>query len=458
MLIRKRFLGLVALAGLIMAFVALPAEATHNGDDHSKNARLLAQKKIKIGKNTFAEGTDLAFQRNLIVAGSFQGTAFFKRLPHAPFIKQVGFHVCPSSQGDVSIWGHYVYVSVDSPSSNSGKSVTCNNTDKSKGKEGIRIIDISDLQQPRQVKFVETDCGSHTHVLLPHGDKMFMYVNSYPLSPTAIGPNCNEASHRKFSVISFPKNDPTKAKVVSTPPVAAPSIGCHDTTVFPERDLAVAACLQNTIVLDISKPAHPKILSTIRNQNIQFHHSSSFTWDGKYVIISDEYGGAEGGGGCAADKDSSVGAMWFYKITDPENPTLEGHYSLPRIPEADTPDEASRLRCTTHLYNILPTKDPKRYVAVSSYYSGGLSAVNFSDPANPKEIAHYVDLPEGVNPDSWSAYWYNNRVYTNDFDSYAGLRVFKIRAHMGRWAVYNFRKRLNPQVQITKNLYDAAKG
>ncbi|MEA2498745.1 MAG: hypothetical protein QOH26_1150 [Actinomycetota bacterium] len=453
----KRFIFL-AIAGLLAGAVSLPAQATHDEDDHSDNARMLVRKQIKIGEDTFAQGTDLAFQKDLIIAGSFQGTSFFKRLPKAPYIKQLGFHNCPSSQGDVSVWGHYVYVSVDSPSSNNFESVTCNNTDESLGKEGIRIIDISDLQQPRQVKFIETDCGSHTHVLLPHGDKMYMYINSYPLSPTAQGPTCNEASHRKFSIIEFPKNDPTKAKVIATPAVPQPSIGCHDTTVFPSRNIAVAACLENTNVLDISDPADPKVLSTIVNQDIQFHHSSSFTWDGKYIIISDEYGGAEGGGGCAADENSTVGAMWFYNITDPENPSLEGHYSLPRIPTADTPEEAVRLRCTTHLYNILPTKDKKRYVAVSSYYSGGMSAVDFSDPADPKELGYYVNTPEGENPDSWAAYWYNNRIYSNDFETAAGLRVFKIKGGFGKRKVLNFGPRMNPQVQIPGDLFNAYKG
>jgi hypothetical protein len=450
----RKLLALVGVLAMLGAFIALPAEATHNDDDHSKNAHLLAQKKIKVGKDTFAQGSDLAFQGNLIVAGTYQGTAFFKRLPKAPYIKQVGFHACPGGQGDVSIWGHYVYVSIDSPSSNNGKSATCNNTDKSKGLEGVRIIDISNLKQPRQVKFVKTDCGSHTHVLLPHGKTMFMYVNSYPITQDD---KCNQLNHQKFSVIKFPKKDPTQAKVVSTPAVPQPSIGCHDTTVFPARHIAIAACLQNTNVLDISKPAHPVVLSTIHNENIQFHHSSSFTWDGKYAIISDEYLGAEGGGGCTGDKDGTVGAMFFYDITDPTNPVLKGNYSLPRIPDADTQEEAERFRCTTHLYNILPTKNPKRYVAVSSYYSGGISAVDFSDPSNPKEIGHYLSRPGGVNPDSWAAYWYNNRVYSNDHSSEQGVRVVKIWAGLGKRKVFSFKPRFNPQVQLPHDLYNANK-
>ena len=68
----------------------------------------------------------------------------------------------------------------------------------------------------------------------------------------------------------------------------------------------------------------------------------------------------------------------------PVDPALEGSYSLPRVPPVDSPEEAERFRCTTHNYAILPMRDPDRYVAVSPYYSGGLSVVDFSDPAAPR--------------------------------------------------------------------------
>ena len=229
-----------------------------------------------------------------------------------------------------------------------------------------------------------------------------------------------------------------------------PSIGCHDTTVYPARNLAVAACLQNTLVLDISKPAAPETLATITNPEINFHHSSSFTWDGRYVIVSDEYGGAAGGGGCVGDKDSMIGAMWFYDIGKegtPSNPIEAGHYSLPRVPPQD-PDPERTFRCTTHLYNILPMRNPRRYVAAASYYQGGLSVVDFSDPAAPKELGHYLPLKaDGTTADSWAAYWYNGRIYSNDHESKHGIRVFRM-WNTGEHKVRFFRTRFNPQVQL----------
>jgi len=442
---RTRWLrGILTLALVAAMLAAVPAQAEHDEDDHSPTVKLLKRTPIEVGKDLFAQGSDLAFQGNLIVAGTYQGTSFFKILPKAPFVKQIGFHDCPSSQGDVSVWGDFAVVSIDTPASNNVENGVCNNTDESKGKEGVRILDISDPTRPRQIKFVETQCGSHTHVLVPDGAKTYIYVNSYPIQQSA---TCNQVNHQRFSIIEMPTADPTKAKVSGFMSVPQPSIGCHDTTVFPERDIAVAACLQNTNVLDISNPAEPKVLSTIVNESIQFHHSSSFTWDGKYIIISDEYAGAAGGGGCTGDQDSKVGAMYFYNIEDPENPVLEGDYSLPRVPPADDGAEAERFRCTTHLYNILPMRDPTRYIAVASYYAGGLSVVDFTDPANPEEIGHYLNAPKGQLPDTWSAYWYNNRIYTNDYLSKHGIRVFKMKG-LGKRKVRSFATRYNPQIQI----------
>ena len=422
---------------------SIPASAGHDESVHSDNVKLITQKAIKIDKDIFAQGSDLAFQGRLIVAGTYEGTAFFKILKKGK-IKQIGFHNCLGSQGDVSVWGKYAFVSIDSASTNSGDDPRCNNTDESAGKEGLRIIDISDPKAARQIKFVETPCGSHTHTLSPAGDTLYAYIESYPLgAPTA---TCSPASHRKVTIVKIPLSDPTKAEISGELDVS-PAIGCHDLTTFPEKKIAIAACISESQVWDISDPAAPTVLAVINNPSIQVHHSASFTWDGKYAILSDEYGGAAGGGGCTGEQDSKVGAMYFYDITDPENPVLVGDYSLPRVPPADYQDENRTFRCTTHLYNILPMKDPAKYVAAASYYQGGISVVDFSDPAAEEEIGHYLHVPSQQLPDSWAAYWYNGYIYSNDHESSHGLRVFKMKG-LGKSAVRYFKGRYNPQVQI----------
>jgi hypothetical protein len=342
------------------------------------------------------------------------------------------------------VLGDYVFISIDSPSSNTGDSNVCNNTQKSMGKEGIRIVDISNPVQPRQVRFVETDCGSHTHVLVPDGDKSYIYVQSYPLgAPT---PTCNVASHRKISVIGFPTDDPSKAKVVSTPDVS-PEIGCHDVGVYPERDIAVAACIGESQVWNIKDVAHPKLISRIVNPAIEIHHSAALTWDGRYAVIGDEFAGSVTGE-CLGEQEGPVGAFWIYDMKDPSSPQLVSHYNVPRRGVPETPEELGYIACTTHNFNILPMKDDKRYIAAIGYRASGLSVVDFSAPAHPEEAAYYLQMNDGKIPDVWGAYWYNGRIYTNDNGALRGVSVYEL-AGTGEKDAHYFRSRLNPQTQET---------
>lgn len=451
----------VCVMTLCIALVSagFTAQAGHSEDLHSDNFKHLVQRTIDTGADVPGQGSDLAFDGKRLYAGSYQGTALYKIVSKkAGYLKQIGFHNCPGSQGDVSFSGKFVFVSIDSTGSNNVENGVCNNTktnvsESSLDKEGVRIVDFTNPKQPKQVGFIEMKCGSHTHTLVPDGDTTYMYIESYPISQSD---SCNAAAgHGSVGIIKFPTNDPSKAELIDpfdvtpTPlPNDAP-IGCHDLQAWPEEDIVIAACITESQVWDISDPAKPEILARITNPDVQIHHSAAFTWDGKYAIISDEYGGAAGGGGCTGDKDSTVGAMWFYNIEDPANPVLEGNYSLPRVPAWDDEQEAQRARCTTHLYTILPMKDPAKYIAIGSYYSGGISAVDFSDPSDPQEIGHYLHQPGGILPDTWSTYWYNGRIYTNDYLSGFGVGVFKMKG-TGKRKVRFYDGGLNPQTQIAR--------
>ncbi|HWC14198.1 MAG TPA: hypothetical protein VG929_06355 [Actinomycetota bacterium] len=466
-------LALVVVLGLVSGSIAFatsgPTAATtatatagHNEDIHSDNIKMLTRKPIRVGKGINGQGSDMAFAGKRAYAGSYQGTALYKIIaPRNGHLKQIGFHQCPGSQGDISVWGTFVFVSIDAPGSNNQENATCNNTkatgfktaEKSTGLEGIRVVDYSNPKQPKQVAFVSTKCGSHTHTLVPDGETVYMYVEAYPISQTG---DCNQVTgHGEVDILSFPANDPSKLKIAGALDVSRgplpndPPIGCHDLQAWPERDIVIAACITEAQVWNIENPAKPEILARITNPEVQIWHSAAFTWDGKYAIISDEYGGAAGGGGCAGDKDSMIGAMWFYNIEDPSNPSLEGHYSLPRVPPPPhTQDESAFYRCTTHIYTILPMKNGK-YIAVSSYYRGGISAVDFSDPADPQEIGYYLQYPNGVLPDTWSAYWYNGKVYTNDHLSGLGVGVFRVKGLRHR-QVHFYAGGLNPQTQVAR--------
>jgi len=436
MLLKSVVVGLLLVVGSVPVAVG----AAGPDDDHSPNIKQLVNVPIDAGGGAEADGSDMAFQKNLLVAGSYSGTAFYKILRGAPYVRQVGFHPCPGGQGDVSVYKDLVFVSLDSPQS--ADALGCADAKDSAGKEGIRILDISDVTHPRQIGFVETDCGSHTHTILPKGGAVYIYNESYPLSaPTE---TCSAVSHRKVSIVKVPLSNPSKAKVAGTLDVS-PEIGCHDVTIFAEEKMAAAACIGESQIWNVEDPLEPQIISRIFNPSIQIHHGTGVTWDGKHLVIADEFAGSVTGQ-CAGSQASPVGAMWFYNIEDPTLPVLEGYFNVPRRGDPESPEEVSYIACTTHNFNILPMKDPKRYVAAVGYRASGLSIVDFSDPAGATEIGHYLQMNDGLIPDVWAAYWYNGRIYANDNGAGQGVSVYEMKGLTGKEVRY-FGDRLNPQVQ-----------
>jgi hypothetical protein len=407
--VRKRAALIVALLALGLV---LPASADHNGDIHSPNMSLVANFN---DNDTYGTGTDIGFWGNLAVFGNLDPGGF--RLldisnPTKP--KMISNFECPGSQSDVSIWEDLVFVSVDTAYFTSDCTSGAASIDQfviGNVWEGVRIVSIADPAKPKMIAAVDTECGSHTHTLVPDlsNGRLLLYVESYPLTNHAV--DCNPISHQKISVIEVPLAAPATAKVIATPSVS-PAIGCHDVTIFPERKLAAAACLSESQMWDISDPANPVILSHISNPLLNIHHSSAFSWDGNTIVLGDELGGAAVAPGCTG-AGLPLGALWFYDVTDPANPVMQGSYVLPR-------DDATNVACTAHNFNVIPLTDG-RDVLVSAWYTGGTTVVDFTDPANPHEIGHY--LPE--NGDSWSSYFYNGYIYANNLGS-RGVDVLRL--------------------------------
>ena len=150
---------------------ALAAAEDTGGDFHSANFHKLGRTPMEIGDGELAMGSDLAFKGNLLIAGAYEGVGFFK-IGGGGDLEQLSFYDCPGSQGDITVLGDTLFVSVDSRGSNGKQTGTCNNTKTnlgrdSLGREGLRIVDISDPKAPSQIGFLETECGSHTQTLIP---------------------------------------------------------------------------------------------------------------------------------------------------------------------------------------------------------------------------------------------------------------------------------------------------
>lgn len=249
--------------------------------------------------------------------------------------------------------------------------------------------------------------------------RVLLYVASYTASELPVsefGNAClrvdeNGQRHNKISVVEVPLRDPAAARVVSEPRFPQNEYrdgwnGCHDISVYMAIRRAASACMGEGQIWDISDKAYPRAIARVINPSVEFFHSATFSWDGRTVIFGDEAGGGTQPR-CRAQDADTLGALWFYDVAslDTTNgvtaePPLS-HWKVPRV-QGDLPN------CTMHNFNTLPIA--RRNVLVSSAYAAGTTVVDFTDPSNPYEIGHHD--PHGAN--TWSAYWYNGKIYTND--------------------------------------------
>ncbi|MGH2356864.1 MAG: LVIVD repeat-containing protein [Candidatus Limnocylindria bacterium] len=387
---------------------SVPHGIGSEADVHSDNAILVANWD---DGGAYRQGTDLAFWGTTAVLGNYDNPGGFRLVdisnPAAP--AEIGQFVCRGPQSDVSIWKNLVFVSVDTPmAAPQCGAPSAGTTQVATGGayEGIRVVSITDRANPRQIAFVDTDCGSHTHTLVPDeaNKRLLIYVLSYPLGGQGV--ECNVESHRKISVVEVPLTRPETARVLGTPDVS-PAVGCHDVTVYMPAKLAAAACITETQMWDIADPANPAVISHIANPAINIHHSTTFNWAGTTVVIGDELGGAEASPGCADGSEHlPLGALWFYDVSDPNIPVLRSSYSIPQ-------QEAS-IFCTTHNFNTVPTRSG-RDVLVSAWYNGGTTVLDFTDPASIQQIGFYIGKEPAISA-TWSSYWYRGFMYANNFD------------------------------------------
>ncbi|MEV6962547.1 hypothetical protein AB0M97_25860 [Streptomyces sp. NPDC051207] len=381
--------------------------------------------------------SDLAFQGSYAFAGNYDGFRIFDISdPKAP--KTVAQVLCPGSQNDISVSGNLLFLSTDSSrSDNSCSSTTQPATEKSSW-EGMKVFDISDKANPKYVAAVETACGSHTHTLVPERKNVYVYVSSY--SPNAAFPDCRPP-HDGISVIKVPRSAPEKAAVVSFPvlfpgegpdgggnpgaptnPGVSKTTGCHDITVLPSKDLAAGACMGDGILLSIKDPENPKVIDRVQdNVNFAFWHSATFNQKANKVVFTDELGGG-GAATCNAQIGPNRGADGIYDITgsgDERKLVFRSYFKIPRH-QADTEN------CVAHNGSLIPVKG--KDLMVQAWYQGGISVWDFTDSSAPKEIAYFERGPlttdRIVVAGSWSAYYYNGYIYSNDIAK--GFDVLKL--------------------------------
>jgi len=445
-------LGLVAAALPAAAHEDHPGTWEPSPESQTTNVKIVGSVPKTSADRTY-RNSDLAFWGDLIFAGNYEGFRVIDASePGEPVV--ISDVACPGAQHDISVWRDLLFLSIDAPLTGP----ECGSPRAPGGVpgfEGIRIFDVSDPRRPAYVGAVATDCGSHTHTLVPDpaNDRVLVYVASYPsgvLAESAYSNSCQRVAadggpgHSKISVVAVPA-DPARAgeaRVVSEPVFPLNDFrntpgfrGCHDISVFLEIHRAAGACMGEGQIWDISDPVNPKTIARVHNPNVEFFHSATFTYDGSTVLFGDEAGSGTSPR-CREQDPSTLGAIWIYdvaslRVTDGATvaPALS-HFKVPRV-------QGDEARCTMHNFNVIPVAG--RYLGVSSAYSAGTTVFDFTDRSRPVEVGH--NDPHGAN--TWSSYWYNGFIYTNDTGRGVDVMLLADKARAGaRQLPY-----LNPQTQ-----------
>ena len=445
-------------------------------------AKIPAEMKLAIAGLAFAN-SDFAFQGNHLFQGNFYGMNIYD-IADPAHTKLLTSLVCPGGQGDVSVYGKLMFMSVEMPNGrlDCGAQAFPPEPAPAAGHEhehhlpaaqkerfrGVRIFDISDIRNPKQIAAVQTCRGSHTHTLVvdPNDkDNVYIYVSgtSFVRQSEELAGCSGETPDKdpntalfRIDVIKVPLAHPEQAAVVNSPRVfmdartgalnglnnggshdqkpgdkPADTNQCHDITVYSAIGLAAGACSGNGILLDIHDPVHPKRVDAVNDPNYSYWHSATFNNDGTKVVFTDEWGGGMQPR-CRKTDPLKWGADAIFTLKD-EKLSLASYY---KIPDAQSDSE----NCVAHNGSLVPV--PGRDIEVQAWYQGGISVMDFTDPANPFEIAYFdrgpIDAKNVVLGGDWSAYWYNGYIYGSEIAR--GLDILK----------------LTPTKNLTQNEIDAA--
>jgi len=423
--------------------------------------------------------SDLAFKENYAIQGNYNGVVVWDISdPSNPVL--VKDYLCPASQSDVSVYGNLMFVSGEGYSGRLDCGTEGVQTAVSAERlRGIRIFDITNIEEPEYIANVQTCRGSHTHSVLkdPNDDEnVYVYVSgSAGVRPEEELSGCvnmspdedpNSALFR-IEVIKVPLSNPEAAAIVSSPrifenleeppshglapadkqameeakangaftfefggservmsngfamrmlnvlieerggtagePTAADTTAlreratamvnemfggggddsgrkgpnqCHDITLYPEIGLAGGACEGYGLLLDISDPANPTRIDAVADSNFSYWHSATFSNDGKKVLFTDEWGGG-GQPKCRESDPMEWGANAIFTIENGKMKFQE-YYKM-------SAPQTSQENCVAHNGSLIPV--PGREIMVQSWYQGGISVFDWTDPNNPVEIA-----------------------------------------------------------------------
>ena len=265
---------------------------------------------------------------------------------------------------------------------------------------GVLLADVSD---PKDPKVLGDTAVTYAHTISVYPGRPLIYASTGGWLPVG--------NDGRIDIVDA--SDPTRPEVVGD--FVFEGFGCHDISFRITKESQLAFCTTASplqLILDVSDPTDPVILSRIFNPLIQYGHTAIASPDGNLLAITDE---AVVGHECVTEA-SPVGGLWLYDISDPSTPVPAGYRALGKgRASAGHLLDGTPSYCTAAMIDWMPNG-----YLISSWYSGGVEVLDVSDPATPAVVAEY-------RPDDSLAYgvdFFKGRIYVNDIDR--GLEILEL--------------------------------
>ncbi|MEO7358962.1 MAG: hypothetical protein ABI120_01445 [Gemmatimonadaceae bacterium] len=413
-----------------------------------------------------ATGSDLAFKGHYAIQGNYRGFQIWDiATPTAPKLI-VGF-LCPSSQGDPTVYRNLVFISGEANGSRNDCGATAITDTVSKDRfRGIRVVDIADMAHPKVVANIQTCRGSHTNTLVQDPkdkDNIYIYVSGYSqIRSDKEVPGCMSApagdslsASFRIEVIKVPLAHPEQSKVVNSPHLLADLSGrtVHapppsDTGARGGRGgagggrggaagapgapgaggragggggrgngIGQAGCHDITSYPDIGLAggacAGYGLVFDIKNafnpKRLTSVADSNMSFWHSATFSNDGskllFSDEWGGGSAPRCRITDKKEWGGNALFTLSNDGKLTFKSYYKLPAPQTDAEI----CTAHNGNLIPV--PGRDIMVQAFYMGGATVFDWTDVSNPIEIAFFDRGPGGGY---WSTYWYNGVIVSSD--------------------------------------------
>jgi hypothetical protein len=324
--------------------------------------------------------SDLAFLGNYAIQGNYNGWQIWDiSNPSRPTLKTA--YYCPASQSDVSVYRNLLFISGEGLSGRldcAGGGVQ--DTVSKDRLRGLRIFDITDIANPRNVGNVQTCRGSHTHTVLadprdPANVYVYISGSAGVRSPNELA-GCNSSpddpnsSLFRIEVIKVPVANPSAAAIVSSPRIF------NDLAAPPRHGEAAEDVAAATRAAQAAR-ARGEFTATVFGMERVLPGNLS-------RMLLDSLVKARGGTGAATGEDSA---------------TLRRE--LPTIVARMFPAPTGPRRGPTQCHDI--TVYPAVGLAGGACEGYGF-LIDISDPANPRRISAVADS----NFSYWHSATFNN--------------------------------------------------